>query len=102
MTIEPQPVQSIVDDVINRFARDARKHPRVDEIPESATHALHQLAAEVYAMGYADGVNVESNRQYNERRRDADRAEHAAEEAHRDAVRDREIAGVEERHGGPF
>ncbi|AXQ60676.1 hypothetical protein SEA_ALI17_60 [Gordonia phage Ali17] len=81
MTIEPAPVQSLVDDIINRFARDSQRYPNVVEIPESASPALHQLAAEVYAMGYADGVNVEGNRQYNAIRRNSDRDKHAAEQA---------------------
>ena len=89
MHIEPSPVQSLVDDVIDRFARDARKYPNVDEIPESAAPALHQLAVEVYAMGYADGATVASNRHYAALRRNEDRAKHTrTDEAIDDAMRD--------------
>ncbi|QGJ95847.1 hypothetical protein J1770_gp62 [Gordonia phage EMoore] len=91
MHIEPSHVQSLVDDVISRFARDSRRHPNVDEIPESTAPALHDLAAEVYAMGYTDGTIVTSNREYQAARRNRERAERDAEQADKtieDAIRD--------------
>ena len=78
--IEPFQVIQAVEDYVRSELADAANYDNRQPLDESGIWSLHDLAAQVYALGHADGAAAESARMSG--RRDRER-EAAREEAKR-------------------
>lgn len=78
--IEPLAVVQHVEQYVDRELQDAEKYDNRDLLDESGIWSLHELAAKIYAQGYADGQAAESERS----RHEARRARYAATRGQRD------------------
>ena len=65
--------------VTGRFDR-AAKYDNAELLDEDGVYTLHQLAAHIYALGFADGVGVQQTRETGDRMRQraAERRDQAA------------------------
>lgn len=62
--IEPRPVVDVVERFVDKAHADAAKFDNVELLNESQVFSLHLAAAEIYALGFADGVaSAEARRQ---------------------------------------
>lgn len=53
--IEPRAVVNLVDQFIDKELTDAEKYDSRTPLDDSGAWSLHRIAAQIYAMGYADG-----------------------------------------------
>ena len=76
MSVEPRAIVDLVEGFVNDEHNDDRKYTNRTPLDESGVWSLHQLAAEIYADGFAEGVRTEEGRQRGKRERkfDADAA----------------------------
>ena len=76
MSVEPKAIADLVESFINDEHEDARKYSNRTLLDSSSAWTLHQLAADIYAAGFEEGVRTEEAREQGTRRRkfDADRA----------------------------
>lgn len=75
--IEPRGVIDLVEQYVRSELSDAKKYSNRTPLDESGIWSLHQLAAKIYAFGYAQGEEAESCRRY--ANYDRIRDQHAAE-----------------------
>ncbi len=71
--VEPREVAERVERYVNRELHDARQYENRSALDDSGVWSLHRLAAEIYALGFAAGGDVERIRADGdqERRREA-------------------------------
>ena len=83
MSVEPQAIVALIEGFVNDEHNDDRKYTNRTPLDESGVWSLHQLAAEIYAAGFEEGVRTEEARQRGKRERkfDADSATKANEVA---------------------
>jgi|GEM_PF-2229239 len=67
--VEPFAVAQMVERYVESEIRDAEKFSNRDVLDDSGVYGLHQLAADVYALGFNEGVTTEGWRQLEARRR---------------------------------
>ena len=74
--VEPRAIAGLVETFVNDEHEDARKYSNRTPLDESGVWTLHQLAAEIYAVGFDDGLRTSEAREQGTRARrfDADRA----------------------------
>jgi len=82
MSVEPNAIVALVEGFVNDEYSDDSKFENRTPLDESGIWSLHQLAAEIYANGFAEGVRAEEARQRGKRERkfDADAAVKAKNE----------------------
>src|SRR5450631_2553861 len=75
MSVEPKEIVDLVERFVNDEHDDDRKYTNRTPLDESGVWTLHQLAAEIYALGFDDCSRTEEARQRGRRGRktDADR-----------------------------
>lgn len=56
MAVEPQAIADLVEDFVNDEHEDDRKYTNRAPLDSSGVWTLHQLAAEIYAIGFNDGL----------------------------------------------
>lgn len=81
--LEPKVIADIVEAFVNDEHDQDRKYTNRTPLDESGVWTLHQLAAEIYAQGFHDGIRTEEARERGRRERNralADRAVKAASE----------------------
>ena len=61
--VEPFAVAQMVERYVESEIRDAEKFSNRDVLDDSGVYGLHQLAADVYALGFNEGVTTEGWRQ---------------------------------------
>jgi hypothetical protein len=83
-------ITQMVDDFIDREHCDAAKYTNRTPLDDSGAFSLHQLAADIYALGFSEGQRVEMFRKMQEHQRAKDRA--AAEMKARAQAAGREAA----------
>lgn len=81
MAVEPKAIVDLVEGFVNDELRDDRKYTNRTPLDESGVWSLHQLAAEIYADGVAEGVRTEEARQRGKQERKFDAAAKASEAA---------------------
>lgn len=69
MSVEPKRIVELVEGFVNDEHDDDRKYTNRTPLDESGVWTLHQLAAEIYALGFQDGVRAEEARQRGKRER---------------------------------
>ena len=76
MTVEPKVIADLVESFISSEHEDARKYSNRTLLDSSSAWTLHQLAAEIYAVGFDEGLRTSEAREQGTRARrfDADRA----------------------------
>jgi hypothetical protein len=81
MSVEPKAIVDLVETFVNDEHYDDRKYENRTPLDESGVWSLHQLAADIYAAGFEEGVRTEEARQRGKRERkfDADIAAKASE-----------------------
>jgi len=78
--IEPTQIAALVETFVNDEFDDDRKYTNRTPLDESGVWTLHQVAAEIYALGFADGVRTEEERHRGRRARKFRADEAKAEE----------------------
>jgi len=63
MAVEPNKIVDLVEGFVNDEYSDDSKYENRTPLDESGIWSLHQLAAEIYAAGFAEGVRTEEARQ---------------------------------------
>lgn len=76
--IEPRPVVDLVERFVDKAHADAAKFDNVELLDESQVFSLHLTAAEIYALGFTEGVASAEARRHSQRVRDR---EHLKREA---------------------
>lgn len=71
----PPDVVARVDAYVENELRNAAKYENSDPLDESGVWSLHQLAAEVYALGWMNGAGAQALREQARRLRERQRAE---------------------------
>ena len=81
--VEPKVIADLVEAFVNDEHDDVRKYTNRTPLDESSVWTLHQLAAEIYGLGFLDGARTEEARQQGRRQRksDADRDSQKASKA---------------------
>ena len=76
MSVEPKAVADLVEAFINDEHEDARKYSNRTLLDSLSAWTLHQLAADIYAAGFEEGLRTAEAREQGRRQRefDADRA----------------------------
>jgi len=74
VTVEPKEIVGLVEGFVSDEHNDARKYSNRTPLDESGVWTLHQLAAEIYAKGFEDGVRAEEARERGTRERKFDAA----------------------------
>ena len=76
MSVEPKAIAELVETFINDEHEDARKYSNRTLLDSSSAWTLHQLAADIYAAGFEEGMRTSEARERGARERqfDADRA----------------------------
>jgi len=76
VSVEPKAVADLVEAFINDEHEDARKYSNRTLLDSSSAWTLHQLAADIYAAGFEEGLRTSEARERGTRERkfDADRA----------------------------
>jgi len=69
MSVEPHAIANLVETFINDEHNDDRKYTNRTPLDSSGVWSLHQLAAEIYAVGFEEGVRTEEARQRGTRER---------------------------------
>lgn len=69
---EPPQVVEYVEQYVDTERRDARKYENRELFDASGVHALHRLAARIYAAGHAAGEYAQSERNRRQSMRDAE------------------------------
>jgi hypothetical protein len=72
MVIEPKAIAELVETYVSDEYADARKFDNRALLDESGVWTLHQLAAEIYALGFRDGAFTEETCERGKRQRKAD------------------------------
>ena len=80
MSVEPKAVADLVEAFINDEHEDARKYSNRTLLDSSSAWTLHQLAADIYAAGFEEGLRTSEAREQGRRQREFDAAK-ASEEA---------------------
>jgi len=81
MSVEPNAIVDLVEGFVNDEYRDSGKFTNRSLLDESGIWSLHQLATEIYAAGFAEGVRTEEARGRGKRERKFDAASKASEAA---------------------
>lgn len=68
--VEPRVVVEQVEQYVDEELRDARKYENSTPLDESGVGSLHRLAANIYAIGFADGESASRERELARRRRE--------------------------------
>lgn len=78
-TVEPKAIADLIESFINDEHEDARKYSNRTLLDSSSAWTLHQLAADIYAAGFEEGLRTSEVRERGARERkfDADRAAQA-------------------------
>jgi len=80
MSVEPKAIAALVESFINDEHDDARKYTNRTLLDSSSAWTLHQLAADIYAAGFEEGLRTSEAREQGRRQREfADRAAKASE-----------------------
>jgi hypothetical protein len=76
MSVEPKAIADLVESFINDEHEDARKYSNRTLLDSSSAWTLHQLAADIYAAGFEEGLRTSEARERGTRQRkfDADAA----------------------------
>ena len=69
MSVEPKAIVDLVEGFVNDEHDDDRKYTNRTPLDSSGVWSLHQLAAEIYAKGFEEGVRTEEARQRGTRER---------------------------------
>ena len=67
--IEPQSVIQLIESFVDRTLNDAAKYESSKPLDESNVYSLHDVAAEIYALGYHDGCMAQAVRDQRQRNR---------------------------------
>lgn len=68
--IEPQDIIQMVESYVGKELNDAEKFVNREPFDNSGVWSLHALAARIYARGFEDGEQAESERGNAQRRRE--------------------------------
>jgi len=82
MSVEPKAITDLVETFVNDEHEDDRKYENRTPLDESGVWSLHQLAAEIFALGFDEGTRTQDARERGRRQRNralADRAVKANE-----------------------
>jgi hypothetical protein len=69
MAIEPKEIVDLVEGFVSDAYSDASKFENSSLLDESGVWTLHQLAADIYAAGFEEGVRTEEARNRGKRER---------------------------------
>ena len=78
MSVEPKAIADLVEAFINDEHDDDRKYTNRTPLDSSGAWSLHQLAAEIYAAGFHEGLRTSEARERGTRDRKFDAAAHSA------------------------
>lgn len=67
---EPTSVAMDVENFVNTEHDQAKRHDNRSVLDDDGAYRLHQLAAHIYALGHADGVDVQMTRDGGQRMRE--------------------------------
>jgi len=73
MAVEPKAIAELVESFINDEHEDARKYSNRTLLDSLSAWTLHQLAADIYAAGFEEGMRTSEARERGTRQRDADK-----------------------------
>jgi hypothetical protein len=81
MSVEPKAIADLVETFVNDEHDDDLKYTNRSPLDKSGAWSLHQLAAVIYAAGFADGTRTEETRERGRRHRKDDAAKAKSEAA---------------------
>jgi len=64
--IETPEVVQLVDGYVRKALNDAQRYDNSEPLDDSGVWSLHQLASQIYMIGFRDGENVEMLRTHGE------------------------------------
>jgi len=72
VAVEPRAIANLVETFVNDEYEDDRKYENRTPLDESGVWTLHQLAAEIYAAGFEEGLRTAECREQGRRSRKSD------------------------------
>lgn len=72
MSVEPQDVARLVEGYAATQLDEARKYQNREPLDDSGVGSLHRLAADIYALGYEEGLRTAYTRHQGSRDRERD------------------------------